>query len=156
MVLSNIHESIRHYDEKAASLFTATGIIFGLSSFLIEFLSQKTNEAQIIAIIVLGLLYLFVFLVILVCFCLIVFPRRKRNRNNELDYQLYSEDIYRMSKKDFFDDFISSKPTKEALIDQIKICSCIAHKKEILLRFLASLEVILGVLLASLMILAFI
>ena len=44
--LRSILGTIKNSDEKAASLLTAAGIIFGLSAFSLDMLKGKTNDVQ--------------------------------------------------------------------------------------------------------------
>lgn len=128
----SISNSIRRDDEKASSLFTATGIIFGLSSFLISFFATKTNYIQLVVIYIFSALYLAAFLFLVVVFSLTIFPRKKPKKDREkyVPYKYYSEDVFSKVGCDDFSSFLLDECPKETIINQIEINSRIAHKKE--------------------------
>ena len=72
----------------------------------------------------------------LILLVLIVFPRgrNKKERENKFDYPLYSEDLFDHVKKGDVDSFIKEENGDNAVLDQIKVCSRIAHTKEALLK----------------------
>lgn len=133
--LSAIQGTIANYDNKAGVLLTAVGIVFGFSLFSIQELSNKTDAAKIFYYIF-GILYLLAFVTSLILLVLIVFPRgrNKKEEENKTEYSLYSEDLYNHVKNDNTDSFIKEGNNNSAVLDQIKVCSRIAHTKEVLLK----------------------
>lgn len=130
---SSIQETIHKLDEKSSFLFTATGIIFGLSALLVSPLISKTNSSQLIAIYLFTALYLATFVILVFLFSFTIFPRTKNVKEHPFPYNLYFEDIYSKSNDLDFNLFLSTDASIETLIDQIKVNSSIAHKKRILL-----------------------
>ena len=130
-----IQSTITNYDNKAGVLLTAVGIVFGFSLFSIQELSNKPDVVKIFYYIF-GVLYLLAFVTSLILLVLIVFPRgrNKKEKENETEYPLYSEDLYNHVKNGDIDSFIKEGNNDSAVLDQIKICSRIAHTKEILLK----------------------
>ena len=133
--LSAIQGTIANYDNKAGVLLTAVGIVFGFSLFSIQELSNKTDVVKVFCYIF-GILYLLAFVTSLILLVLIVFPRgrNKKENNNKIEYPLYSGDLYGHVKNGDVDSFIKDGNTDIAVLDQIKICSRIAHTKEVLLK----------------------
>ena len=133
--LSAIQGTIANYDNKAGVLLTAVGIVFGFSLFSIQELSNKTDVVKIFCYIF-GILYLLAFVASLILLVLIVFPRgrNKKEKENKTEYPLYSEDLYNHVKNGDVDSFIKEGNTDSAVLDQIKVCSRIAHTKEALLK----------------------
>ena len=133
--LSAIQGTIANYDNKAGVLLTAVGIVFGFSLFSIQELSNKTDTLKVLCY-VFGVLYLLAFVTSLILLVLIVFPRgrNKKEKENKTEYPFYSEDLFSHVNKGDMDSFIKDGNTDSALLDQIKVCSRIAHTKEILLK----------------------
>ena len=133
--LSAIQGTIANYDNKASALLTAVGIVFGFSLFSVQELSNKTDTIKVFCYIF-GILYLLAFVTSLILLVFIVFPRgrNKKEKENKIDYPLYSEDLYNHVKNGDIDSFIKEGNTDDAVLDQIKVCSRIAHTKEILLK----------------------
>lgn len=133
--LSAIQSTIANYDNKAGVLLTAVGIVFGFSLFSIEELSKKTDVVKVLCYIF-GALYLLAFVTSLILLVLIVFPRgrNKKEEKNKIEYNLYSEDLYNHVKNDNVDLFIKDGNSDSAALDQIKVCSRIAHTKGVLLK----------------------
>ena len=130
-----IQGTIANCDNKAGVLLTAVGIVFGFSLFSFQELSNKTGAAKVFCYIF-GILYLLAFVTSLILLVLIVFPRgrSKKENNNKIEYPLYSGDLYSHVKNGDIDSFIKDGNTDIAVLDQIKICSRIAHTKEFLLK----------------------
>ena len=133
--LSAVQGTIANYDNKAGVLLTAVGIVFGFSLFSIQELSNKTDVVKVFCYIF-GALYLLAFVTSLILLVLIVFPRgrNKKEEKNKTEYSLYSEDLYNHVKNDNVDSFIKDGNSDSAALDQIKVCSRIAHTKEVLLK----------------------
>lgn len=133
--LSAIQGTIANYDNKAGVLLTAVGIVFGFSLFSIQELSNKTDAAKVFCY-VFGILYLLAFVTSLILLVLIVFPRgrNKKEKENEAEYHLYSEDLYNHVKNGDIGSFIKEGNNDSAVLDQIRVCSRIAHTKEALLK----------------------
>lgn len=133
--LSAIQGTIANYDNKAGVLLTAVGIVFGFSLFSIQELVNKTDIIKTLCYIF-GILYLLAFVTSLILLVLIVFPRgrNKKEKENKTEYSLYSEDLYNHVNSGDIEFFIKDGNTDSAVIDQIKVCSRIAHTKEVLLR----------------------
>lgn len=133
--LSAIQNTIANYDNKAGVLLTAVGIVFGFSLFSIQELSKKPDIVKVFCY-VFGILYLLAFVTSLILLVLIVFPRgrNKKEEKNKTEYSLYSEDLYNHVKNDNTDSFIKEGNNNSAVLDQIKVCSRIAHTKEVLLK----------------------
>lgn len=93
-VNSSIQETIHKLDEKASFLFTATGIIFGLSALLVSPLISKTSLPQLIAIYSFVALYLITFIILVFLFSFTIFPRGKNVKKHPLPYNLYFLKIY--------------------------------------------------------------
>ena len=155
---NSISNSIHRHDEKATSLFTATGIIFGLSSFLTASFLTKTNQIQLVFIYVFIGLYLLTFLLLVILFAMTIFPRRKtkEEKSRNLPFQHYSEDVYLKMKDYDFILFLSNECDKNAIVDQIKINSRIAHKKENLIIASVITTIVFSMLLVSLVVLSLI
>lgn len=130
-----IQSTIANYDNKAGVLLTAVGIVFGFSLFSIQELSNKTNVAKVFCYIF-GTLYLLAFVTSLILLVLIVFPRgrNKKEEKNKIEYPFYSNDLYNHVKKGDVESFIKDGNSDNAVLDQIKVCSRIAHTKEFLLK----------------------
>lgn len=133
--LSAIQGTIANYDNKAGVLLTAVGIVFGFSLFSIEELSKKTDVIKVLCYIF-GALYLLAFVTSLFLLVLIVFPRgrNKKEEKNKTEYPLYADDLYSHVKSGDADSFVKEGNSDNALLDQIKVCSRIAHTKKILLK----------------------
>lgn len=133
--LSAIQGTIANYDNKAGVLLTAVGIVFGFSLFSIQELTNKTNTVKVFCYIF-GILYLLAFVTSLILLVLIVFPRgrNKKEKENKTEYPFYSEDLYNYVKNGDVDSFIKEANNDSAVLDQIKVCSRIAHTKEVLLK----------------------
>lgn len=149
--------SIAASDGKAASLLTALGIIFGLSAFSIETLRSQDNPIRFVLICVFGSLYLTSFLGSMIMLILTVYPRRKPKAiNGKMFYKNYSEDIYSSFQDGQERNLLESEAGEEVLMDQIRICSAITHRKESLLRFSSISTITFAVFLTCLIVLAFI
>ena len=133
--LSAIQSTIANYDNKAGVLLTAVGIVFGFSLFSIQELSKKPDVVKVFCY-VFGILYLLAFVASLILLVLIVFPRgrNKKEEKNKTEYPLYSRDLYNHVKNGDVDSFIKDGNSDNAVLDQIKVCSRIAHTKEALLK----------------------
>lgn len=133
--LSAIQGTIANYDNKAGVLLTAVGIVFGFSLFSIQELANKKDAVKVLCCIF-GSLYLLAFVICLILLVLIVFPRgrNKKEKENKVDYPLYSEDIYNHVKNKDIDSFVKDGNSDSAVLDQINVCSRIAHTKEVLLK----------------------
>lgn len=133
--LSAIQGTIANYDNKAGVLLTAVGIVFGFSLFSIQELGNKTDIVKVFYYIF-GILYLLAFVTSLILLVLIVFPRgrNKKEKENKTEYPSYSEDLYNHVKNGDIDSFIKEGNNDSAVLDQIKVCSRIAHTKEGLLK----------------------
>ena len=133
--LSAVQNTIANYDNKAGVLLTAVGIVFGFSLFSIQEFSNKTDVDKVFCYIF-GILYLLAFVTSLILLVLIVFPRgrNKKEEKNKTEYSLYSEDLYNHVKNDNVDSFIKDGNSDSAALDQIIVCSRIAHTKEALLK----------------------
>lgn len=133
--LSAIQGTIANYDNKAGVLLTAVGIVFGFSLFSIQELANKTDTVKVFCYIF-GIFYLLAFVTSLILLVLIVFPRgrNKKEKENKTEYPLYSEDLYNHVKNGDIDSFIKEGNNDSAALDQIKVCSRIAHTKEVLLK----------------------
>lgn len=133
--LSAIQSTIANYDNKAGVLLTAVGIVFGFSLFSIQELSNKTDIVKVFCYIF-GILYLLAFVASLIILVLIVFPRgrNKKEEKNKTEYPLYSDDLYNHVKNGDIDSFTKEGNNDSAVLDQIKVCSRIAHTKEVLLK----------------------
>ena len=135
-ILSSIQKSIEISDNKAASLLTAIGIIFGLSAFSIsELHSKSSNQAQFVCICVFGIAYLISFLVSITLLVSVIFPRRKHRKDRSSHfYKRYSEDVYRSFQSKTAGEILGGPTPNEVLLLQIERCSQISHWKETLLR----------------------
>ena len=133
--LSAIQNTIANYDNKAGVLLTAVGIVFGFSLFSIQELANKSDTVKVFCYIF-GILYLLAFVTSLILLVLIVFPRgrNKKEEENKAEYPLYSEDLYSHVKNGDVDSFIKEGNNDSAILDQIKVCSRIAHTMEGLLK----------------------
>ena len=133
--LESIRSTISNCDNKANAFLTVVGIIFGFSMFSIQELSEK-SEPTIILVMIFGILYLLTFLTSIVLLIMIVFPRRKNRveKIRAIDYSHYTEDLNKHSKNDDLESFAVEDIKVEAVVDQVKICTRIAHTKENLLR----------------------
>ena len=149
--------TIVNYDNKANSLLTAVGIVFGFSIFSISELTNKCGTLRIL-VIIFGLLYLICFVATIVLLVLIIFPRRrnKTESKNQIDFQCYHEDLYEHLKSKDIEEFLLQPISEESIVDQIKNCSRIAHIKENLLRAATILIMLFSFFLACLVIIAFI
>ena len=133
--LSVVNGTIANYDNKAGVLLTAVGIVFGFSLFSVQELSSKQDAVKVCSYIF-GILYLVAFVTSIILLVLIVFPRRrnKKEKENKIDYPLYTEDLYEHLNKGDIDTFVKDGFKDDAILDQIKVCTRIAHTKEKLLR----------------------
>jgi hypothetical protein len=140
--LASIQNTISNCDNKASVLLTAVGVVFGFSMFSTQELVNKSGAIKTLVIIV-GALYLLSFLATIVTLVMIVFPRgrNKEERGRQIDSRSYPEDLYKHYKNGDFEDFLSGEDSDEVIVDQIKVCSRIAHTKELLLR-LATVSII--------------
>ena len=151
--LSAVNGTIANYDNKAGVLLTAVGIVFGFSLFSIQELSNKTDVAKVFCY-VFGILYLLAFVTSLILLVLIVFPRgrNKKEKKNKIEYPLYSGDLYNHVKKGDAESFIKDGNSDNAVLDQIRVCSRIAHTKEILLKAGATSIIVFTVCLVALVV----
>ena len=150
--------TISNCDNKATSLLTAVGIVFGFSMFSTQELLNKCGIIKLL-IIIFGIGYLSVFIATIVLLVLIIFPRRRtmKQRKNAIDYACYPEDLYKHYKANDLEAFLDSNSDNEkAILDQIRNCSRIAHIKETLLRIVAFLIIAFACLLVSLIVCLFI
>ena len=133
--LSAVQSTIANYDNKAGVLLTAVGIVFGFSLFSIQELSKKPDVVKVFCYIF-GVLYLLAFVTSLILLVLIVFPRgrNKKEKENKVEYPLYCDDLYNHVERGDVDAFIKDGNSDNAILDQIKVCSRIAHTKEVLLK----------------------
>lgn len=134
-ILDSVQTTISNCDNKAMLFLTAIGLVFGLSSFSTDSLYNKQDSLKI-AIIIIGLLYLLTFICSVVLLILVVYPRgkNKKESKNKKYYQCYSEDLYYHLKNGSIDNFANSELCEDAIIDQIKVCTRIAHLKQTLLK----------------------
>lgn len=130
-----VNATIANCDNKASALLTAVGIVFGFSLFSVQELSNKQDVVKILSYIF-GALYLIAFVISIILLVLIVFPRRrkKKEEGNKIDYPLYSEDLYEHLTKGDIDSFVEDGYKNDVLLEQIKVCTRIAHTKENMLR----------------------
>ena len=152
-----LQQTICNYDNKATSLLTAVGVIFGFSMFSIGELKTENGLIRLL-IIIFGILYLLSFVISILFLTFIIFPRKKsrlKRQNNNLDCNIYSEDVYKRIKKEDFKGFISVEVTEEVLTDQINECARIAHVKFLLLRLATITITLMSVFLIALIILIF-
>lgn len=151
--LSAVQNTIANYDNKAGVLLTAVGIVFGFSLFSIQELSNKTDAIKVFYY-VFGVLYLLAFVASLILLVLIVFPRgrNKKEKENKIDYPLYSEDLYNHINEGDINMFIKNGANDIATLDQIKVCSRIAHTKEFLLKAAVASIVVFTICLVALVI----
>lgn len=149
-VLGAIQQTILNCDNKASSLITALGIVFGFSLFSIDEISKVSDLQQILAYIF-GSLYLALFISTLIVLIFVVYPRGKKEKEKRFDYKFYSEDLYGRMSDDDFETFICAQ-NEDALLDQIKECVKIAHTKTKLLRISSFLLVGFIVLLVALIV----
>ena len=131
-ILDSVQHTIVNCDTKAAYLIAAIGIVFGFSIFSIDSILKTCGVIRIL-VYVFGSLYLLTFLTTLTLLVLVIIPRDKKTKDKSLDYIYHSEDLYRHLDDEKFEIFIDCED-KEALVDQIKECTRISHKKTILLR----------------------
>ena len=155
--LESLLVTITNYDSKAGTLLTAVGVTFGFSLFSIGEIINKTGPIKT-AIYVLGILYIVSFLSCIITLSLIVFPRRRTRKEdeNKIEYPLYLGDLFRHLKDGDLDDFLSKCFDKEAIVDQIKVCTRITRMKETLLRIFAVLIIVFSAFLVSLLVCLFI
>lgn len=130
--LDAIQNAICSFDSKSTSLLTAVGIIFSFSLFSIDNIITK-DHSRIFWIFI--ALYLFFFLVSIFSLVLVIFPRgRNRKERKTIKYsKFYQRDIYILSKKENFSQFLKSEASDDVLVDQIRICARISNIKRILL-----------------------
>ena len=152
--LASVQSTIGNCDNKASVLLTAVGVVFGFSMFSTQELAGKSGTIKTLVIIV-GVLYLLSFLATIVSLVMIVFPRgrNKEERERQIDSRLYPEDLYKHFKKGDLEDFLSKDDGDEVGIDQIKVCSRIAHTKEVLLRLATVSIIVFSLLLVFLVVL---
>lgn len=133
--LCAIQNTIANFDNKAGVLLTAVGIVFGFSLFSIQELDNKTETTRVFCSIF-GILYLIAFVISLILLVLIVFPRgrNKEEKKKKVEHSLYSDDLYNHVKIGDVDSFIKNGNDDRAKLDQICVCSRIAHTKEVLLK----------------------
>lgn len=147
VILKSLHSSIAASDNKASITLTAVGIIFGISTFLLESVFKPTSLESIhIVLFIIGLLYLCAFVL---CSCLLIKTFWPKHRNkieklNKVPFNQYYIDIFENRNNV---DFLTKEPSYEAYLDQIKICSRIAKSKDRTLRIAI---IFLFVMLASL------
>ena len=155
--LESLLVTITNYDSKAGTLLTAVGVTFGFSLFSIGEIINKTGPIKT-AIYVLGILYIVSFLSCIITLSLIVFPRRRTRKEDEykIEYPLDLGDLFRHLKDGDLDDFLSKGYDKEAIVDQIKVCTRITITKETLLRIFAVLIIVFSAFLVSLLVCLFI
>ena len=151
--LSAANGTIANYDNKAGVLLTAVGIVFGFSLFSVQELSSKQDAVKVCSYIF-GILYLVAFVTSIILLVLIVFPRRrnKKEKENKIDYSLYTEDLYEHLNKGDIDTFVKDGYKDDAVLDQIKVCTRIAHTKEKLLRAAVGFIIAFAVCLVALVI----
>lgn len=151
--LSAVNDTIDSYDNKAGVLLTAVGIVFGFSLFSIQELSSKQDAVKVCSYIF-GILYLIAFVTSIILLVLIVFPRRrnKKEKENKIDYPLYNEDLYAHLNKGDIDTFVKDGYKDDTLLDQIKVCTRIAHTKEKLLRAAVAFIIAFAVCLVALVV----
>lgn len=152
--LDAVQNTISNCDSKASVLLTAVGVVFGFSIFSVQELANKSGTIKTL-VIVFGILYLLSFLAAIVSLVLIVFPRgrNKEERKRQIDYRLYPEDLFKHSKEGDLKEFLSKEDNKDVVIEQIKVCSRIAHTKEVLLRLATISITIFSLLLVFLVVL---
>ena len=155
--LESLLVTITNYDSKAGTLLTAVGVTFGFSLFSIGEIINKTGPIKT-AIYVIGVLYIVSFLSCIITLSLIVFPRgrTKKERKNKIEYPLYLGDLFRHLKDGDLNVFLDKGYNKEAILDQIKVCTRIAIVKEMLLRVFAILIIVFSTFLVSLLVCLFI
>lgn len=155
-ILDSIQATISNCDNKAMLLLTAVGLVFGLSSFSTDSLYNKQGSLKI-AIIIIGLLYLLTFISSIVMLILVVYPRgkNKKESKNKKYYQHYSEDLYYHLKNGSIDSFVNSELSEDVIVDQIKVCTRIAHLKQILLKISSILVIVFISFLITLIIIIF-
>lgn len=155
-ILESNFKTISNCDSKAASLLTAVGIIFSFSMFSISDLSN-TNGWVLKLIHIFGIAYIVVFIAIISILVSIIFPRRrnKKEKKVKVEYQLYSEDLFNHIKKNDFENFVDVKNNDKGLLDQIKVCTRIAHTKENLLMVSSLLTIVFAIILTALIVLLF-
>ena len=155
-VLDSIQGYIANFDNKATSLLTAIGVIFGFSLFSIGELGGKVGAIKTL-IIVIGVLYLLTFTVSIISLVIIIFPRKKWVSANldHYDYNHYYEDIYKKRNNKDFAFFINEESNEDVLLDQIKQCSRIAHIKSLLLKVSVVSIICMSITLVTLIVLLF-
>lgn len=155
--LTAVNGTIANYDNKAGVLLTAVGIVFGFSLFSVQELSNKQDAVKVCSYIF-GILYLVAFVTSIILLVLIVFPRRrnKKEKENKIDYPLYTEDLYEHLNKGDIDTFVKDGYKDDAILDQIKTCTRIAHTKEKLLRAAVGFIIAFAVCLVALVVCLFI
>lgn len=154
--LSSILGTIKNSDEKAASLLTAAGIIFGLSAFSLDMLTGKTNDVQKVFINIFGCAYIVCFIALIALLVLVIFPRRKSindSKKTALYYKNYGEDVQRAINQNSLKTLLYTEPSLEVIEDQIVRCSKISRWKENFLRVSVWVLVALTVLLSALIVL---
>ena len=155
--LDSVIATISNCDNKANSFLTAVGIVFGFSMFSIQELLGKNGAVETL-IIVFGILYLLCFISTIVLLVLIVFPRRRNKieKSRKIDCQYYSEDLYRHLSADDIETFVVEDVKTDAIVDQIKNCTRIAHIKESLLRVATILIILFALFLVCLVVCLFV
>ena len=133
-VLKSLYSSIAASDNKASITLTAVGIVFGISTLLVESVFKPTTlEPVRVVLLIVGSLYLCAFVI---CSCMLIktfWPkhRNKIERSNIIPFNQYYLDIFENRNNA---DFFTKEPPREAYLDQIKICSRIAKSKDTTLR----------------------
>ncbi len=152
--LASVQNTISNCDNKASVLLNAVGVVFGFSIFSVQELANKSGVIKTLVFIV-GALYLLSFLVAIVSLVIIVFPRgrNREERKRQIDYCLYPEDLFKHSKEEDLKEFLSKEDDEDVVIEQIKVCSRIAHTKEVLLRLATISITIFSLLLVFLVVL---
>lgn len=155
--LNAVQTTIQNCDNKANSMLSAVGIIFGLSLFSVSEIIAKSCPIKLF-ILILGGIYLSVFIIIISLLVLIVFPRRRNKIETTrcIEYSRYSEDLYKHIDDKKLNEFVEKDINLEAVIDQIKNCARIAHLKENLLRIVTCFIIVFAILLVSILVLLFI
>ena len=155
--LSAVNGTIANYDNKAGVLLTAVGIVFGFSLFSVQELSSKQDVAKVCSYIF-GILYLLAFVISIILLVLIVFPRRrnKKEKENKKAYPLYTEDLYEHLNKGDINTFVKDGYKDDTVLDQIKVCTRIAHTKEKLLRAAVGFIIVFAICLIALVVCLFV
>ena len=153
-ILTALSGTISNCDAKAAALLSAVGIVFGFSMFSVSEIQSKDLNIRI-WIYVVGSLYLLAFMATIVLLTLTIFPRRRtaKEKQRKVEYNRYHEDLFQHLESNDLDEFVKKEATDDAIIDQIKNCSRIAHVKENFLRASAVFIAIFSLLLIGVVIL---